>query len=506
MYVFHKRAQLVSALPVSASAVVDSDAVNGYFLYGLPLVNSSCFGLGLHLRKRFLRAVPKTVNIFMWRLRLGRLPTCVVLDKMGVDLDSHLCPRCGEEVESIPHAFFTCDKMKLLWELIGRNSWKQDNKEGLMRKGRKDGERRYGVYFTEQNGVREGKFGNRDNFLRATNKSVLVAIVKGQQPEDRFGSLVMRPIRRLTKLRNKWISENRSAWATRIGLTRSHDNSLVSHDPKSISLNKDYMEFNGRFKREAHACQFKRTQGAISTTHLAVPEAGRQAVHLLPNVITGLSQFVLAGISNMVYSDFESPSTLLPQAHFDLIDDTIIMAQFVNIKTLYRRYDYNSASLFERYHRPYWAQTNPRQFWAEARLLKHAARGRSPRTSRMRPPGLELRCCYLLPNQVYFGGDTLTPGPIGPTPLYLHEHAPGNPLSRSPAVDEIFASRRIARVAFGTQTGWDRTGRDRTGQYRTGQESRTGLDGTGLDRTEQVSVLCLVRLGLDWTELDKFHS
>ncbi|KAJ9551867.1 hypothetical protein OSB04_015912 [Centaurea solstitialis] len=43
-----------------------------------------------------------------------------------------------------------------------------------------------------------------------------------------------------------------------------------------------------------------------------------------------------------------------------------------------------------RYPRPHWAQTNPRQFWAEARLLKHAAPGRSPRTSRMRPPGLEL--------------------------------------------------------------------------------------------------------------------
>ncbi|KAJ9540579.1 hypothetical protein OSB04_027085 [Centaurea solstitialis] len=43
-----------------------------------------------------------------------------------------------------------------------------------------------------------------------------------------------------------------------------------------------------------------------------------------------------------------------------------------------------------RYPRPHWAQTNPRQFWAEARLPKHAARGRNPRTSRMRPPGLEL--------------------------------------------------------------------------------------------------------------------
>ncbi|KAJ9560357.1 hypothetical protein OSB04_005517 [Centaurea solstitialis] len=42
------------------------------------------------------------------------------------------------------------------------------------------------------------------------------------------------------------------------------------------------------------------------------------------------------------------------------------------------------------YPRPHWAHTNPRQFWPEARLLKHAARGRSPRTSKMRPPGLEL--------------------------------------------------------------------------------------------------------------------
>ncbi|KAJ9553736.1 hypothetical protein OSB04_017781, partial [Centaurea solstitialis] len=31
-----------------------------------------------------------------------------------------------------------------------------------------------------------------------------------------------------------------------------------------------------------------------------------------------------------------------------------------------------------RYRRPHWVQTNSRQFWAEARLLKHAARGRSP--------------------------------------------------------------------------------------------------------------------------------
>ncbi|KAJ9554422.1 hypothetical protein OSB04_018467 [Centaurea solstitialis] len=31
-----------------------------------------------------------------------------------------------------------------------------------------------------------------------------------------------------------------------------------------------------------------------------------------------------------------------------------------------------------RYPRPHWAQTNPQQFWVEARLLKHAAQGRNP--------------------------------------------------------------------------------------------------------------------------------
>ncbi|KAJ9559867.1 hypothetical protein OSB04_005027 [Centaurea solstitialis] len=68
----------------------------------------------------WLKAVPKKVNIFVWRLRLGRLPTRDVLDKMGVDLDTHLCPRCGEEVETLNHAFFTCEKLKLFWKLIGR--------------------------------------------------------------------------------------------------------------------------------------------------------------------------------------------------------------------------------------------------------------------------------------------------------------------------------------------------------------------------------------------------
>ena len=41
--------------------------------------------------------VPKKVNVFMWRLRRGKLPTRVALNNMGIDLHSMLCPMCGEE-------------------------------------------------------------------------------------------------------------------------------------------------------------------------------------------------------------------------------------------------------------------------------------------------------------------------------------------------------------------------------------------------------------------------
>ena len=45
---------------------------------------------------------------------------CVVLDKIGIDLDSTLCPRCECEVETANHALFKCEKVKNLWQLVGR--------------------------------------------------------------------------------------------------------------------------------------------------------------------------------------------------------------------------------------------------------------------------------------------------------------------------------------------------------------------------------------------------
>ena len=46
------------------------------------------------------------------------------MDKIGLDLDSLLCPRCGEVVETIDHALVTCSEVKLLWHLIGK-WWKR---------------------------------------------------------------------------------------------------------------------------------------------------------------------------------------------------------------------------------------------------------------------------------------------------------------------------------------------------------------------------------------------
>ncbi|XP_071689048.1 uncharacterized protein [Rutidosis leptorrhynchoides] len=55
---------------------------------------------------------------FVWRSRRGRLPVLVELDKRGVDLHSVLCPLCGEVVETVKHALFSCKMVRVIWEKI----------------------------------------------------------------------------------------------------------------------------------------------------------------------------------------------------------------------------------------------------------------------------------------------------------------------------------------------------------------------------------------------------
>ena len=56
---------------------------------------------------------------------MGRIPTREVLDKMGIELNSTLCPRCSEAVESVDHALFKCTKVHNIWVAVAK-WWKVD--------------------------------------------------------------------------------------------------------------------------------------------------------------------------------------------------------------------------------------------------------------------------------------------------------------------------------------------------------------------------------------------
>ena len=77
----------------------------------------------------WLTLVPKKVNVFLWRTRLRRIATRLDLNNRGIDLDSILCPRCGNAVEDIDHALVTCEEVKKVWERVG--NWWGKSFEGI---------------------------------------------------------------------------------------------------------------------------------------------------------------------------------------------------------------------------------------------------------------------------------------------------------------------------------------------------------------------------------------
>ncbi|KAJ9536243.1 hypothetical protein OSB04_un000576 [Centaurea solstitialis] len=97
------------------------DRINGFSVKGLWKILAEVGREGNDGEKTvWLSLVPKKVNVFMWRLRRDRLPTRVVLDNLGVDLDSTLCPRCGDAREDLDHALFNCGVVKALWSRVGK--------------------------------------------------------------------------------------------------------------------------------------------------------------------------------------------------------------------------------------------------------------------------------------------------------------------------------------------------------------------------------------------------
>ncbi|GKB62344.1 RNA-directed DNA polymerase, eukaryota, reverse transcriptase zinc-binding domain protein [Tanacetum coccineum] len=65
-------------------------------------------------------AVPIKVNVHAWKVKLDCLPTRFNISRRGMDIESILCPICGNAVESSRHLFFTCRFSSELMRKISR--------------------------------------------------------------------------------------------------------------------------------------------------------------------------------------------------------------------------------------------------------------------------------------------------------------------------------------------------------------------------------------------------
>jgi hypothetical protein len=72
------------------------------------------------LKKLWSANVPSKVNIFGWRLLLGKLPTREALYSKGIITNQvdRSCVFCRNEVEDIDHVFFKCNVSATVWEYI----------------------------------------------------------------------------------------------------------------------------------------------------------------------------------------------------------------------------------------------------------------------------------------------------------------------------------------------------------------------------------------------------
>ncbi|GJQ98500.1 RNA-directed DNA polymerase, eukaryota, reverse transcriptase zinc-binding domain protein [Tanacetum coccineum] len=66
------------------------------------------------------KSIPRKVNVFMWRLSLDRLPHRLNLSSRGMDIPAISCPSCNANVESANHVFFECDIATDMWKLVFR--------------------------------------------------------------------------------------------------------------------------------------------------------------------------------------------------------------------------------------------------------------------------------------------------------------------------------------------------------------------------------------------------
>ncbi|GJT70951.1 RNA-directed DNA polymerase, eukaryota, reverse transcriptase zinc-binding domain protein [Tanacetum coccineum] len=73
---------------------------------------------GVTSKTRWIKSVPIKVNVHAWKVKLDVLPTRLNISRLGIVIDSILCPICDNGVESSNHLFFTCDLARQLSRMI----------------------------------------------------------------------------------------------------------------------------------------------------------------------------------------------------------------------------------------------------------------------------------------------------------------------------------------------------------------------------------------------------
>ncbi|GJZ69976.1 RNA-directed DNA polymerase, eukaryota, reverse transcriptase zinc-binding domain protein [Tanacetum coccineum] len=107
------------------------DGSNGFSVVSVrELVDSHTLDVDL-VATRWNRSIPIKVNVFLWRLKLNRLPSRVNLDWKGINVGSILCPICHDDVETVNHIFFNCGMAKDLWALLAK-WWEMDYQSGMI--------------------------------------------------------------------------------------------------------------------------------------------------------------------------------------------------------------------------------------------------------------------------------------------------------------------------------------------------------------------------------------
>ncbi|XP_071738882.1 uncharacterized protein [Rutidosis leptorrhynchoides] len=66
----------------------------------------------------WIKALPRKLNIFLWRLCLDRLPHRINLAIKGIVIPSVACSICNESGEDLEHVFFECSSSSDLWRLL----------------------------------------------------------------------------------------------------------------------------------------------------------------------------------------------------------------------------------------------------------------------------------------------------------------------------------------------------------------------------------------------------